>query len=293
MLSQESFILQERLSQLESKQELLTKSRQSLDSRSLASHDAILSNFKNIEKTYKVYINTLEEHETLESKVSQLENWKEEMMAAVRRTSNNEAKNQVEINEKILSSNTNLINKIKDVQSKLKTSLGTNCNIIKSLDEPRDSVDIDIQISEIECQKEALYDQLEQSLEHSSREIGDLSEQLSDPEIKKLVHEIEIQKTVLLYNLRMLKLKESVEECDQGDQCAAKNVPTTSELDVGAESIFLDKDDQQIFPATDSPDSTAFNDEQLQLQNEVERLVNERATLMKRLHCISGILIMR
>ncbi|VEN44731.1 unnamed protein product [Callosobruchus maculatus] len=289
ILSQESFILQERLSQLESRQELLTKSRQSIDSRSLASHDAILSNFKNIEKTYKIYINTLEEHETLESKVAQLENWKEEMMATVKKKNSNETKNQVEINKKIISSNTNLINKIKDVQSKLKTSLGTNCNLIKSLDEPRDSVDIDVQISEMECQKEALYDQLEQSLEHSSREISDLSEQLSDPEIRKLVHEIEIQKTVLLYNLRMLKLKDSVKEYEQSDECTAENVPTASGLDVRAGSIFLDKDDQQIFPAAALPESAALSDEQLHLQSEIERLINERAALMERLHCISEI----
>nr|CAH7762916.1 unnamed protein product [Callosobruchus chinensis] len=270
ILSQESFILQERLSELESKQELLTKSRQSMDSRSLASHDAILSNFKNIEDTYKMYINTLEEHETLESKVAQLENCKEEMRTAVDKTNSDETKNQLEINEKIISSNTNLINKIKDVQSKLKTSLGTNCNLIKSMDEPRDSVDIEIQISEMECQKEALYDQLEQSLEHSSKEISDLSEQLSDPEIRKLVHEIEIQKTVLLYNLRTLKL----DGCKQSDHLTADNVPTAS-------------DDQQIFPSTDIPESATLNDEQPQLQSEIERLVEERAALMKRLHCVS------
>ncbi|CAH1971386.1 unnamed protein product [Acanthoscelides obtectus] len=270
VLSQESFILQERLSQLESRRELFARSRQSAGSRSLASHDSISTHFNIIENTHKMYINTLDEHQMLESKVS-----------------------QAELNKKIISSNTNLINKIKDVQSKLNTSLGTNCNLIKNLDEPRDSVDIDVQITEMERQKEALYDQLEQSLEHSSKEISGLSDHLSDPEIKRLVHEIEIQKTVLLYNLRMLKLKDSLRQCEQSDEfdpeANLSNVPTASELDVRGEGIYLDEaEDKQVYvPSNNPPEPAVFNDDQVLLQNEIERLVNERAALLGQLRCIS------
>ncbi|CAH2012287.1 unnamed protein product [Acanthoscelides obtectus] len=270
VLSQESFILQERLSQLESRRELFARSRQSASSRSLASHDSISTHFNIIENTHKMYINTLDEHQMLESKVS-----------------------QAELNKKIISSNTNLINKIKDVQSKLNTSLGTNCNLIKNLDEPRDSVDIDVQIAEMERQKEALYDQLEQSLEHSSKEISGLSDHLSDPEIKRLVHEIEIQKTVLLYNLRMLKLKDSLRQCEQSDEfdpeANLSNVPTASELDVRGEGTYLDEaEDKQVYvPSNNPPEPAVFNDDQVLLQNEIERLVNERAALLGQLRCIS------
>lgn len=181
-LSRESFYVKSQISNIENKKASLTETLKSATSKEQNSEEEIVAHFKYIEQTYKDYISALEDQNILEEKISELEAKRADLTSKPNMDSE-PIKSQLEINKAIVSSNTNIMNKIKDVKSKLETSL--NDNLMKSLEEPNNVAQLDIQISELENQRDLLYAQLQESLEQSTMEIQDLTRLVSDPRNKK------------------------------------------------------------------------------------------------------------
>lgn len=256
------------------------------------SDDNILSTFIQLEKTYKEYIDILEEH-TLENKISDLISKNEELGIKTDNSEPDDRGSQKKLNETILHSNTNILNKIKDVKSKLATSVQKNNNI-KS-DESRI---LSLRISEMEREKELIYQELEDYLQSSSKDISKVSENVNDPEIKLLVHEIEVQKAVLLYNLRMLKLKaettatSSKSAFDTIETIAPPSSPASLLPRDSGEIKQLFTNDKEACGKSSSLEASAIEGHR-RLEETVTRLENERQQLLKQLQSVSGTTTLR
>ncbi|KAJ8975201.1 hypothetical protein NQ317_019028 [Molorchus minor] len=210
--------LYKKLSELETKQEGIDNNLQ-VDNTSEYMSSEMLCNFMSLEQTYKDYVDTLKEHTSLIEKVSELERKNEELIKTVQKSQGEHMNSQTKLTESIVKSNANLIQKIADVKSQLESNLEVNSMFIKSMETPQQ---LELRLSVLENEKTDLYKQLEKSLEMSSSEIRQMSKSLSDPNIKKLVDEIEYQKTILLCNLKSLKQNIGSPSSSDGSHSEAK-----------------------------------------------------------------------
>ncbi|KAG5893770.1 hypothetical protein JTB14_005437 [Gonioctena quinquepunctata] len=284
-ISQISQKIHEKLSNLQNKKVSVTETEVPLK-EGISSEETIMSNFKNLERTYRQYLKALEDQVSLESKVSQLEEKKEEIVNVIPDSVTSQG-----ILKEVIDSNTNLIHKIKDVKSKLQSDLSITTTFAKSLVEPAGCTVMEVKVSELEQKKDLLYEELERSLEKSSRGINQLREKLSDPDLRKLINEIEVQKTLLLYNLRMLKIKDNSDIDFPKVPNTSKSsfpfpVPTTSELEVRAAHL-SEREDTLDNLSLDSFEPSTSRDDREKLEAEVTRLENERSVLLRRLHSVS------
>lgn len=260
------------------------------------SEENIISNFKNLEKVYRDYIEVLEE-KSLQQKISTLETRNVELM------NESEGESQLKLNSTIIKSNTDILHKIKDAKSKLVTSIEANTNLIGTI---KDSKDMEVKISELERQKDLLYAELEESLENSSKEISRVRELITDGEIRRLVNEIEVQKAVLLYNLKTLKMKNEQNTASSSDEIL--KLPDVPKVDIDSKDVLpISSQSSQVRPV---PASTTLNalhaqwpsdtsgyepstsnnpasNEHQRLEEQVTRLENERKELLKQLQTIS------
>ncbi|XP_028135639.1 girdin-like [Diabrotica virgifera virgifera] len=90
---------------------------------------------------------------------------------------------------------------------------GVSSNSIMSPNEQQstytdNSLSLEQMISELEKSKGKLYKDLEEIIDNSTKEIEIIKAKISDPDIKQLLYEIDIQKAVLVYNLKMARLQD-------------------------------------------------------------------------------------
>lgn len=293
-IAEQSCVVEQKMSALSNLHKETVSSHNVIRGQELATNNEssdqnILSTFIQLEQTYKEYIDVLEEH-TLENTISDLTAKHERLASEVQHSKSEDKQSQLRLNETILHSNTNILNKIKDVKSKLATSIEMNSNLINTAEEAQL---MGLKISEMEKERDIIYEELEEYLQTSSKEICKLAENVHDPEMKLLVHEIEVQKAVLLYNLKMLRMK------------GETTIPT-SKSDVNTKEIFAppsspasmlhqDSDEIKQLYTNDNEacgKSSSFegsdSDGHHRLEETVTRLENERMMLLKQLHSLSG-----
>lgn len=257
----------------------------STSKKTKCSNEDILSDFIQLEQTYREYIDILEEH-TLQNKISELISKNEKLASGLDRSKSDTKLSQIKLNETILYSNTNILNKIKDVKSKLVTSIEKNITLNSG-----ESKTLSMRISVMEKERDMIYEELEEYLQNSSRDICKLAENVNDQDAKLLIHEIEVQKAVLLYNLRMLKLKETNVSKKIDDHSKETLAPPSSPASLGQkdsneiEQLFTnDTEASGKSLSMGSSDTEAHQ----RLEETVTRLENERKQLLKQLQTVSG-----
>lgn len=235
------------------------------------------------EDTFKNYV---EEQTNINSNISKLEQKNEELIKVVQKTNSTDISLPIKINEEIINSNTNFLSKVDEVRSKMEK---ISNDFIKT---PKDM--LDDKISELENAKIVVYKELEKYLLESSNEISELTKNVSDPHIKKLVNEMEIQKAVLLYNLQSAKVNPNQSDLDQAevylpsvpnstsDAIILSNKSVSFQLAQSSETIASNSKENKHSEHSFSKDSHQ------RLEEEINRLEQERERLLVQFHSISA-----
>lgn len=235
------------------------------------------------EDTFKNYV---EEQTNINSNISKLEQKNKELIKVVQKTNSTDISLPIKINEEIINSNTNFLSKVDEVRSKMEK---ISNDFIKT---PKDM--LDDKISELENAKIVVYKELEKYLLESSNEISELTKNVSDPHIKKLVNEMEIQKAVLLYNLQSAKVNPNQSDLDQAevylpsvpnstsDAIILSNKSVSFQLAQSSETIASNSKENKHSEHSFSKDSHQ------RLEEEINRLEQERERLLVQFHSISA-----
>ncbi|CAH1159162.1 unnamed protein product [Phyllotreta striolata] len=135
--------------------------------------------------------------------------------------------------------------------------------------------------------KDRLYMELQETIAKSSEEINQMKGSISsDPDISKLIKDIEIQKEILLNNLKLLKIKEANDTNPDEPASSDNSLPPASKSSKSSEIETATID----FALSDEEDASEFarlSKEKLNLNRVVSQLESERAILVQRLQSLS------
>ncbi|CAG9840618.1 unnamed protein product [Diabrotica balteata] len=188
---------------------------------SLRTEDAVLKEvISNLEATKKSLLGRIKLIEDKESVLSGISNKLKEQLSEV------EQREEIIVNAKYKTADFNKMeqnNKSSEHIGSNKTATGSNLgkkqplipvvssnsNMSPNVQQSTgNSQSLEQIISELEKSKSKLYKDLEEIINNSTKEIEIIKANVSDPDIKQLLYEIDIQKAVLDYNLKMARLQD-------------------------------------------------------------------------------------
>lgn len=231
-----------------------------------------------LDDTFKHYI---EEQANINAKISELEQKNEELIKVVQKTDSADMRLQTKINEEIINSNANFLNKVDEVRSKMEE---INNEFVKTSKDK-----LEDKISDLEKTKIMAYTELQKAVLQSSNVIRNLTEKMSDPYIKQLVNEIETQKAMLLYSLQTIKLNPN--HSDLSQEIHLPNVPSDANI-IPNKSVSLQlaqsSETMCTNPKSDKNSEPTTKESHQKMEQEINRLEGEREMLLEQLRSVSA-----